>query len=87
MHTCCDIHFFTCMPPLSRTVHPITPTSGKGSRPKDWPRCACGNHAKVGGEQPAKQGLFKIWYAIDGLASCGTCWMNIYYQQDAGGDD
>ena len=30
MHQNCDIRFFTCFPPLGRTVKPITPVSGVG---------------------------------------------------------
>mgnify|MGYP003144017061 CR=1 FL=1 len=85
MHTNCDLRFFFCMPPLGRTVRPITPVTGKGSRPRDWPLCIhnlCGKRATVGGQQPAKQGLFNIWYAIDGEAACSDCWMDIYDLQD-----
>jgi len=82
MHQNCDIRFFTCFPPLGRTVKPITPVSGVGSRPRDWPLCGCGERADVGGQQPAKQGRFNIWYAIDGMAACLDCWMYEYDNQE-----
>jgi len=76
VHTCCDLRFFSCLPPLGRTVQPITPMSGKGSRPRNWPRCACGNHAKVGGaaarEGRPVQNLVRhrrgssVWDLLDG---------------------
>lgn len=84
MHTNCDVRFFTCRAPLGRTVRPITPVSGEGSRPRDWPRCGCGRFAAVGGQQPAREGRFNIWYAINGEASCTKCWMGLYDLQEVG---
>jgi len=76
----CDIRFFVVRSPLSRTVIPITPTSGKGSRTKHY--CDCGNRITSGGNVLARQGRFHTWYAINGEASCEPCWTEIYDQQN-----
>lgn len=75
-----DIHTYTCYDPLGITVIPHTPVFGKGSRIKEL--CACRKRIDSCGQREFNQGRFHMFYAIDELASCKTCWMNIYALQE-----
>jgi len=75
-----DIHTYTCYPPLGVTVEPHTPVSGKGSRITHL--CKCGKKINSCGQKEFIQGRFHIFYSINNIASCSSCWMEIYTNQE-----
>jgi len=83
-HTNCDIRLFTCEAPLGMTTSPITPVKGKGSRLKHKTFCVCGSKISGCGQSQFKEGRYRLYYAIKGIACCSTCWMAIY---DTQGDE